>query len=548
MSPLTLDQSQLETLGQLLAAGGHHDVADLLRSSLARLVAFWPAQAGALLYHSPKGEVVRLEHGQLNNEARTMIEQARTSFARRDDSGEPAIGYYSLEGGYDLLELPLQSNEQGVGLLHLVVTADTSEKSGSITPLKPDEDLLILLVRSMGGEADKLAMLQQAERDLREIRMLYEFGQSLAISVDMSSLVNHIARRAPEIAGAERCLLFILDDEQHELVLELPGQEREFRMPQDRGIAGWVATHGIPQIVNDVEQDSRWYDVISRETDFSSRSLVCVPIRFQDHIVGVIQLLNKRGGDAFTDQDVQLLTTLAAQVGIAIANARTYRKLKDERDQLLAREAQVRRAIARELHSGPTQRLNAVMMNIEFIKQLLVAMPERVAGEMETLSELVSRTISDIRTFLFELRPLGLETQGLLAAMQQYIASWHDPEDPFRDIRLRLQAPANIPRLSPDVEAAIFIIIQEAVNNARQHSGAPEVIIYLYVEEVHLVASVRDRGKGFNVAWVEAHYQEQGHMGLASMKRRAEQIDADLRIRSEPGNGTMVELRVPLAS
>jgi signal transduction histidine kinase len=548
MSPLTLDQVQLQTLSQLLAAGGHHEVSELLKASLERLVAFWPAHAGALLYLSPHGEVVRLEHGPLDQEARTLIEQARTSFARRDDGSEPAVGYYSLEGGYDLLELSLQSHNEGVGLVHLVVNADAdpaSDKSVSTMPVKPDEDLLILLVRSIGGEADKLAALQRAERDLRELRLLYEVGQSLAINLDLSSLLNDIKQRAPRVVGAERCSIFILDEEKHELVLEITDQEREFRMPADRGIAGWVATHGIPQIVSDVEQDARWYDVIARESEFTNRSLVCVPIRVNDRVIGVMQLLNKRNGETFNDQDVQLLMTLAAQAGIAIENARLYRKLREERDRLLAKEAQVRNTIARDLHDGPTQRLTAVMMNIEFIKKLLVAMPERVSGELDTLSDLVNKTITDIRTFLFELRPLGLETQGLLSTLQQYVARWQDPSG--EGVRLRLQAPANVPRLSAEVEAAIFIIIQEAINNARKHSQAAEIVIYLYVEEAHLVASVRDRGKGFNVELMEANAAERGSMGLLNMKERATLIGAEFRIRSEPGNGTIVELRVPIA-
>ncbi|NJO84667.1 MAG: GAF domain-containing protein, partial [Blastochloris sp.] len=403
MSPLTLDQAQLQTLSQMLAAGGHHDVTELLSESLARMVDFWPAQAGALLYIGlpPHGEVVRLEHGPLNSEARTLIEQACTTFSRRVSGGEPTIGYYSLEGGYDLLELPLQSSNQGVGLLHLVVPETNAEKDRDHTSIQPTEDFIMLLVRSIGGEADKMAKLHQAERDLRELRLLYEVGQSLAINLDLSSLLNDIKRRAPEVVGADRCSIFVLDEETNELVLEIEGEEREFRMPADRGIAGWVATHGVAQIVNDVEQDARWYDTIARDTEFVSRSLMCVPMFVRDRVIGVMQLLNKRNGETFNDQDIQLLTTLAAQAGIAIENARLYRKLKAERDRLLAKESQVRNAIARDLHDGPTQRLTAIMMNIEFIKKLLTAMPERVPSELDTLADLVGKTITDIRTFLF---------------------------------------------------------------------------------------------------------------------------------------------------
>jgi signal transduction histidine kinase len=542
---LTLDQRQLETLSQLLTAGGHHDVAELLGASLERLLAFWPAQAGALIYHTPHGELVRLEGGPLDEAARTLIDQARSAFARRGDESKPSVGYYTLDDGREVLELPLQSSGQDVGLLHLVVQENGADKAVGADLLKPDEDLLMLLVRAVGGEADKLAMLRRAERDLRELHLLYEVGQALSVNLDLTSLLNEIKRRVPEVVGAERCSIFILDDERNELVIELAIEGREFRIPSDRGIAGWVATHGIGQIVNDVEQDPRFYDAIGREVDFVTRSILCVPMRVTDRIVGVMQLLNKRSGEPFTEQDMQLLTTLAAQAGIAVENARLYASLKAERDKLLSKEEEVRKQIARDLHDGPTQGVAAIAMNIEFIKRLLTAMPERVPAELEILSELVTKTSHNIRTLLFELRPLGLETQGLLPTLQQYVARWRDPSG--ADTILRLEAPANVPRLPHEIEAAVFIILQEAVNNARKHARAHEVTIYLYQEEDQLVASVRDRGKGFNLAVVEASYETRGSLGLLNMKERARLIGAECRIRSTPNQGTTVELRVPLS-
>jgi signal transduction histidine kinase len=348
--------------------------------------------------------------------------------------------------------------------------------------------------------------------------------------------------------GAERCSIMLLDPATEELVLETPdphsGELRDFRIPIDRGIAGWVATNGIGQIVNDVEQDPRWFDGIARDIEFVTRSILCAPMRQGDRIVGVMQVLNKRSGEPFTDQDLRLLTTLAAQAAVAVENARLVRSLKEERDKLLAKEAEVRAAIARDLHDGPTQSVAAIAMNIEFIKKLRRAMPERVESELNVLNELVQKTAYDIRTLLFELRPLGLETQGLLSTLQQYVSRFRDPSGAMK---LRLEAPPSIPRLPVEVEGAIFIIIQEAVNNARKHARSPEVVIYLYQDEDQLVASVRDRGRGFNLAAVEASYASRGSLGLLNMRERAGLIGGECRIRSAEGEGTTVELRVPLS-
>jgi signal transduction histidine kinase len=536
-------QSQLQTLGQLLIAGGHQDVRGLLAAALERLITFWPAEGGALLYQSPNGEQIALEHGRLDAEASRIIAEARQGFGRREEGSEPAIGFYAQDAEHEIMELPLQSGMHMVGLLHLVVR-EGEQRAETVAPI---EDMVMLIVRAIGGEADKLAMLRHAEQDLRELHLLYEVGQALATNLDLSSLLDDIKRRVPAVIGAERCSIMLIDEASGELVLEAldthTNERREFRIPIDRGIAGWVATNGIGQIVNDVEQDPRWFDGVARDIDFVTRSILCAPMRQGDRVVGVTQVLNKQSGEPFTEQDLQLLTTLAAQAAVAVENARLVRSLKEERDKLLAKEAEVRAAIARDLHDGPTQSVAAISMNIEFVKKLMRAMPERVESELNVLAELVQKTAYDIRTLLFELRPLGLETQGLLSTLQQYVNRFRDPSGAMR---LRLEAPPSIPRLPVEVEGAIFIIVQEAVNNARKHARAPEVVIYLYQDEDHLVASVRDRGRGFNLAAVEASYATRGSLGLLNMRERAELIGGECRLRSAEGEGTTVELRVPL--
>lgn len=545
MSPPSIDQRQIQTLSQLISAGGYHDVPSMLRASLERLVTFWPAHAGALMYQAPHGEVIALEHGPLDAEAMRMIGEAREAFARRAEGSEPAIGYYTLDEERQLMEVSLRSASQTVGLLHLVVREPDVERPATIDS---EEDMVVMLVRAIGGEADKLAMLRRAEQDLRELHLLYQVGQSLASNLNLHSLLEDMKKHVPEVIGAERCSIMLLDEASNELLLEAfdqhTGTVREYRIPTDRGIAGWVATNGIGQIVNDVEQDPRWFDGIAREIDFVTKSILCAPMRSGERVVGVMQVLNKRSGEPFTEQDLRLLTTLAAQAAVAVENARLVRSLQEERDRLLAKEAEVRAAIARDLHDGPTQSVAAIAMNIEFIKKLLRAMPERVEDELDVLSELVQKTSYDIRTLLFELRPLGLETQGLLATLQQYVSRYRDP---VGEVRLRLEAPPNIPRLPVEVEGAIFIIIQEAVNNARKHAHAPEVVIYLYQEEGQLVASVRDRGRGFNLSAVESTYNTRGSLGLLNMRERARLIGGECRIRSSEGEGTTVELRVPLS-
>ncbi len=211
------------------------------------------------------------------------------------------------------------------------------------------------------------------------MHLLYQVGQSLTRNLDLGSLIEEIQERVPEVMGVERCSIMLVNQERQALVVDAldkkTGEQREFYLPLDYGIAGWVVNNGVGQIVNDVESDPRWYNGIDRNVDFVTRSIVCAPIQRGDQPIGVIEAINKRSGEPFTEQDLRLLTTLAAQAAIAVENARLVRSLQEERDRLLAKEAEVRATIARDLHDGPTQSIAAIAMNIEFVKRLMRAMP-----------------------------------------------------------------------------------------------------------------------------------------------------------------------------
>ena len=472
-----------------------------------------------------------------------MTKRAYQSFTRHPDQSEPIVSSYALADSHLLIELPLKSGDQGVGLLHLIVD-DQSERGATTSLLSQDEDLLVLLAQAIGSEADKLAMLSRARRDLRELNLIHELSQTLVANLDLSQLLHEMKLRVPRAVGAERCSIFLLDPISGELVLEIPGDARQFRMPADCGIVGWVVTHGVGQIVNDVVQDSRWYDAIGRDTDFTTRSILCVPMRLKERIIGAMQLLNTLDGRPFTDQDMQLLTTLAAQAAIAIENTRLYQSLRQEHERLLAKEAEVRHAIARDFHDGPAQSIAAIAMSIEFIKRLFKVMPEQVPTELATLTNLVKKTSHEIRTLLFELRPLGLETQGLLVTLQHYVERWRDASG--NGIKLRLEVSATIPRLPAEQEAATFMILQEAMSNAHKHAQSMEITVQLHVEHQQLIARVQDSGRGFDLKEVEAHYRAGMAFGLLNMRERAERIGAELRITSVLDQGTSVELSIPL--
>ncbi len=539
MPSITLDAQRWQTFSQLLTATAYQNPQALLDSFLQRLIEFWPAQAGALLYIDPMNAPFSLEHGELPADGHEMIEQARSVF-ERTTGGEQDLGVYGINDELALVELTLRSGDAEVGLLHLIVPADR------VSP-ENEGELALLLVGVAGGAADRVALLNTTRSELDEMNLLYQVSQSIASDIDLRSLLRTIIEKVTQLVDSESASLLLVDDVHKELYFETPSSNnqelRSYRMPIDQGFAGWVVSHGQGLIVDDPQNDARFYRQVDSDISHQTRNILTVPVRSRERTVGVIQAVNKRNGP-FTEHDLRTLSMLANQAAISIENANLYTKLKEERDRLIRKEEEVRHQINRDLHDGPTQSIAAIAMNIEFIKKLMHAMPERVEDELNSLASLVKKTYQELRTLLFELRPLGLETQGLIATLHEYASKFRDPSG----MQVRFTPGNFLGRLAPQTAAATFMIIQEAVNNARKHAKASMVWIELFQDhERHMLTTVvRDSGIGFDLQSVTTSYEERGSFGLLNMGERATLAGGSFEIRSSAGEGTQIIIRVPM--
>jgi GAF domain-containing protein len=152
-------------------------------------------------------------------------------------------------------------------------------------------------------------------RHLEAMRALYWAVQRVDLSESPLDLLDGLLYKIIEGTGAEDGSISYLDEEAGELVFVfvqggLRQELRGYRIKSDVGIAGWVVSHQEPIIVNEPRQDWRFSLEVDQEFNFFTRSIACVPIIAQDKLVGVIELLNKRGGE-FTDMDIALLSLLS---------------------------------------------------------------------------------------------------------------------------------------------------------------------------------------------------------------------------------------------
>jgi signal transduction histidine kinase len=171
-------------------------------------------------------------------------------------------------------------------------------------------------------------------------------------------------------------------------------------------------------------------------------------------------------------------------------------------------------------------------------------MPDRVPSEIDKTISLAEQTIKQLRTLLFDLRPVILETQGLVPALGVYLERFKEDDE----IDTELIVKTKFDRLSARAEVAIFAIIQEAINNAKKYAEASCLQLIFEVDDTQdrLTISILDDGEGFDVQAVKAGYDQRDSFGLLNMQERAATLGGTLEINSELGQGTQVILTMPL--
>ena len=213
--------------------------------------------------------------------------------------------------------------------------------------------------------------------------------------------------------------------------------------------------------------------------------------------------------------------------------ARLERELRRQAGELAAGEE--RAHLARELHDSVTQALFSMTLVTRAVELLLDADPAAAREQLRQLRELQREALAEMRALIFELRPGNLEQDGLTRALRTHTAA----------IQGRIGLPVVLEstlqeRLPLAVEEVLYRIAQEALHNVIKHAAAHQVRLEVGRTGGAVQLRIEDDGKGFDPARVP-----DGHLGLAGMRARADKIGARFSCRSEPGQGTTIEVEVP---
>ena len=312
-------------------------------------------------------------------------------------------------------------------------------------------------------------------------------------------------------------------------------------MAAPNGIIGEaVDTHQLKHS-NAVSQDPALQELGLAQ---GSEEAVCMPLIMNGQVEGAVVLTHPKTG-FFTSRRLQRLSEIGTQASIALHNARIVRALVIERDRITETEEEARRKLARSLHDGPTQTIAAIAMRLNFAGRLIERDREAAQNEIGTLEDIARQTTKEIRHMLFTLRPLVLESKGLVSALLQLASKMYETHGQAVQVESELTVADG---LDMSKQAVVFFIAEEAINNAHKHAEAANIWVELQRTEADtILLEVRDNGVGFNVGAVDANYEQRSSLGMVNMRERSELVSGVLRIISAEGEGTRIVLEVPVS-
>jgi signal transduction histidine kinase len=385
--------------------------------------------------------------------------------------------------------------------------------------------------RLMTASDERQHRLEHAVRGL-------EATQAVAVAVgaetDLTRVLELIAERGRAIVEARSVVIMLQQGDELEAAAGAGESHPQpgTRIPIVGSTSGAVMIGQRPARISEIGQLRVPADRFG-VTD--AQSALIVPLVYRGGALGVLAAFDREREGTFSEQDELVLVSFAASAATAVATAQTVQADR-LRHSLEAAEAE-RKHWARELHDETLQALGGFKVLASAARR--GEDPSQMRNALDQLVSGIDDEIENLHAIISELRPAALDDLGLRPAIEALGEHYQVSNGIDVDCRLHLPDPAlSDRRLSPELETAVYRLIQEALTNIAKHAGAQQVAVKVDAAHATVAIEVTDDGRGFDTA------QSTGGFGLTGMHERAALAGGSLTVTSQPG-GTTIRAILP---
>jgi len=422
------------------------------------------------------------------------------------------------------LGVPIRIRDEIYGNLYL------TEKEGGGPFDEEDETLAVALAAAAGVAIDNARLYEEARRQERWLRATADVTRELLSGTEPTQVLTLVTEQALALSGADLVALAVPAGDQKRLVnTHAAGDGADgalgLVLPVAASMSGQVLASGEPVVLEDFRNDGR-VNPIARE-HMPVGWAILLPLGAPGNVRGVLTVGRDPGSHPFPPQAVEMVTTFAAQAGIALELA------EHRHDSARLAVLQDRDRIARDLHDLVIQRLYATGMSLQGALPLITRpdAADRISSAVDALDE----TIGEIRSAIFSLQSHGdVKRHGLRAKILEVVEEMTAPLGFAPSLRLVGPLDEDVPG---EVGDQLLTALREALSNAARHAGASSVDVTVDCT-ADLVLTVRDNGKGLGSSTRRS--------GLANLAERASALGGSLRAGPAEGGGTDLEWQVAL--
>ena len=430
------------------------------------------------------------------------------------------------------LGVPIVLRGIAYGNLYLCEKADRADFDDS------DEDITRTLAAQAAVAIENARLYEAQARWLRQLEAINEMGFEVSGEVELETLLTLVVARLRDLIGARVVGVALLGSDgglrvqaaYGERAEELVGQELEYGRSKSWRVLERRRSEISADITTDPEVDAEIVGRLGRSTG------MWVPLVVHERPLGVLMVHDKIGPDPrFDADDLRVAETFANRTALAVdLSARVAR---DALRRIVEAQELERRRLARELHDETGQALTSILLGLRTVEE--ASDPDELKQATAFLRDLAVTTLQDVRRLAVELRPKALDDFGLVAALERLTSTFAEQTG----IAVELSARIGETRLAPEIETALYRIIQEALTNVAKHAQAAHVSVVPNRGPRSVTAVIEDDGHGF--ASLPEPDDSRG-LGLIGMQERIGLLSGKIQIESTEGSGTTLVVEVPV--